>query len=176
MCKLVRLISQNPIRVNVKLYYEIIGEENLRKKWLIWSNWKVLDFIGWLWEMGGTKMQLSPNSTNIFDFIDFYYKAFRKGESETKFFCTFFSSSRSHFSSPFSYSPKFFFAENFAAHHLFLLLRFVSWVSTLVLYVLWDDCWWDSFKSWEMFYCHEFMFVWYGISRIWGYLLGNVKE
>ena len=63
-----------------------------------------------------------------------------------------------------------------AAPIFLLLLRFVSWVFTFVLHGLWDDCWWDSFKSWEMFYSHEFMFVWYGISRIWGYLLGNVKE
>ena len=34
LCKLVRLISRNPIGVNVELYYEIIGEENLRKEGL----------------------------------------------------------------------------------------------------------------------------------------------
>ena len=80
-----RLNSRNPIGVNVELYYEIIGEENLRKKGIIWTNWKVLDLIEWFWEVGGIKVQLSPKSTNIFDFIDFYYKASRKGEGETKF-------------------------------------------------------------------------------------------
>ena len=64
-----QLDFRNPIRVNVKLYYEIIGEENLRKKGLNWTNGMVLDLIGWLWEMGGTKVQLSLKSTNIFDFI-----------------------------------------------------------------------------------------------------------
>ena len=65
------LISQNPIGVNVELYYGIIGEENLKKEGLNWTNWKVLDLIGWLWEVGGTKVQLSSKSTSIFDFIDF---------------------------------------------------------------------------------------------------------
>ena len=131
LCKLVRLIFRDPIGVNVKLYHEIIGEKNLRKEGLIWTNWKVLDLIEWLWKVGGTNVQLSL---------------------------------------------KLFLTENSAALPFFLFLRFVSWVFRLVLHVLWEDCWWDSFKSWEIFYCHEIMFVWYGISRIWGYLLVNVKE
>ena len=129
------LIFWNPIGVNVELYYGIIGGENLRKNGLIWTNWKILDLIEWLWEVGGTKVQLSPKSTNIFYFIDFYYKASRKRESETKIFCTFFSPSRPHFSSQFSSSLNSL-AENSAEPHLFSLLRFVFWVSTLVLHVL----------------------------------------
>ena len=77
-----RLISRKPIRVNVELYYEIIGEKNLRKKGLIWTNWKVLDLIEWLWEMGGTKVQLSPNSINIFDFNIFILYKVSKREFE----------------------------------------------------------------------------------------------
>ena len=75
LCKLVWLIFWNPIGVNVELYYGIIGEKNLRKEGLNWANWKVLDLIGWLWEVGGTNVQLFSKSTNIFDFINFYNEA-----------------------------------------------------------------------------------------------------
>ena len=39
-----------------------------------------------------------------------------------------------------------------------------------------DDCWWELFKSLEMIYCHEFMFICYRISRIWSCILVNMKE
>ena len=80
MCELVQLNFRNPIGVNVELYYEIIDEENLKKEGLIWTNWKILDLIEWLWEVGGTNVQLSPKSTYIFDFVDFYYIRLLEGE------------------------------------------------------------------------------------------------
>ena len=132
------LISRNPIRVNVELYYGIMGKENLRKEGLNWTNWKVLDLIGWLWEVGGTNVQLSPKSTNIFDFIDFYYKASRKGESETKF---------SSFSSllPVHISP----------HHFYLLPQFHNacflWKYQLPMLwhlLLWWYLLWKLFSFW----------------------------
>ena len=63
-----RLIFWNPIGVSVELYYGIIGEENLKKEGLNWTDWKVLDLIGWLWEVRGTNVQLSLKLLNIFDF------------------------------------------------------------------------------------------------------------
>ena len=160
----------------MELCYRIIGEKNLRKEWLNWSNWKVLDLIKWLWEVGRTNVQLSQKSINIFDFNIFILYKVSKREKRDQISAFSFSPSHSLLSSPFSSSPKFFFAEISAAPHLFLLSRFVSWVFTFVLHVLWDDCWWGSFKSWEMFYFHEFMFIWYGISKIWSCLLVNMKE
>ena len=58
------------IGVNVELFYAIMGKENLRKEGLNGTNWKVLDLIGWLWEVGETNGQLSLKLLNIFDFID----------------------------------------------------------------------------------------------------------
>ena len=70
-------------------------------------------------------------------------------------------------------------------HHFHLLQAFLCWKSATpifflllrcVFHVCLDNCWWELFKSWEMFYCHEIMFNWDGISRIWSCLLVNMKE
>ena len=86
------------------------------------------------------------------------------------------SSSRFFSSSPFSSSPRLGFAEIFCCPHLFLLSRWVSCIFTLVFMLSLDDCWWELFKSLEMFYYHEFMFNWHGISRVWSCLLVYMKE
>ena len=52
---------------------------------------------------------------------------------------------------------------------------FLEFLHLFFMFTL-DDCWWELFKSWEMFYCHEFMFNWDGISRVWSYLLVYMKE
>ena len=70
------LISQNPIGINVELYYGIIGEENLRKEWLNWTNCKVLDLIGWLWEVGGLMCNYSQSQQISLTFI--LFKASRR--------------------------------------------------------------------------------------------------
>ena len=127
------------------------------------------------WEKWGDIWVISLKVKNIFDFTFFLYKPIRRGKLR-QIFAFSFSHSRPLISSPSSSSSKFFLAENSKALQFFLLSRFVSWVFTLVLHVLWDACWWFSFKSWEMFYCHEIMFVWYEISRIWSCLLVNMKE
>ena len=57
-----RLISRNPIGVTVKLYYVIIGEENLRKEGLNWINWKILGLVWMVVRSGGTIVQLFPKS------------------------------------------------------------------------------------------------------------------
>ena len=166
LCKLVWLIFRNPIGVNVEFYCEIMGEENLRKEGLNWTNRKVLDLIGWLWEVEGTNVKLSPKLTNIFDFMDFYYKASRKGKVRPKFFVFFFSPSRPLFSSPFSSSPNSLLVENSAAPHLFLLLRFVSWVSTLVLHVLMGRLF-----MWVIQILRNVLLSWIHVYFIW-----NIKD
>ena len=52
---------------------------------------------------------------------------------------------------------------------------FLKFLHLFFMFAL-DDCWWELFKSLEMFYCHEFMFICYGISRVWSCLLVYVKE
>ena len=42
----------------MELYYGIIGEENLGKKGLNWTNWKFKDQIGRLWGAKGLKCNL----------------------------------------------------------------------------------------------------------------------
>ena len=87
-------------------------------------------------------------------------------------------SSSSHFfsPSPFSSSSNFPFAGNFCNTPFFVVLRWVSCIFTLVFMLSLDDCWWELFKLLEMFYCHEFMFNWCGISRVWSCLLVYMKE
>ena len=128
------------------------------------------------WEKWEDFYVISPKVKNIFDFTFFYYYiGFLKGKVRWNF-CIFFSHSW------FSHPPYLHLLQSFnllkisESLHSFLLLRFVSWFFTFVLHVWWEDCWCELFKSWEMFYYHEFMFIWYEISRIWGYLLVNVKE
>ena len=67
-------------------------------------------------------------------------------------------------------------AENFCNSSFFLFSRCVSCIFTLVFMLSLDDCWWELFKSLEIFYCHEFMFNWCGISRVWSCLLVYMKE
>ena len=52
-----------------------------------------------------------------------------------------------------------------AAHHFFLVSRFVSCIFILAFHVFLDGCWWNLFKSLGMFYCHEIRFNWHGKSR-----------
>ena len=88
LCKLVRLISRNPIGVNVKLYYGIIGEENLRKEGLNWINWKVLDLIGWLWKVGGLMCNYPQSYKIALTLLILYYTSHLEGKVEIKF-CNF---------------------------------------------------------------------------------------
>ena len=83
--------------------------------------------------MGGLMCNYSQSQQISLTFI--LYKPSRR-EIETTNFPFFFSFSL--FSSP-SLSPsfsKFLLAKNSTAHQFFLLLKFVSWVSTLVFHVL----------------------------------------
>ena len=134
LCKLVRLISRNPIGVNVKLYYGIMGKENLRKERLNWTNWKVLDLIGWLWEVGGTNVQLSPKSTYIFDFIDFYYISLLEEKNwDKRVVSSFLLPVTPHH---LHLLPSSFLLKILQYFIFFLLQRCVSWILTLVLHVL----------------------------------------
>ena len=51
LCKLMRLISRDPIGVNVELCYGLIGEKNLRKG-LIRTNYKAM---GLVWMVGRSR-------------------------------------------------------------------------------------------------------------------------
>ena len=89
-----------------------------------------------------------------------------EGKSETKNFALIFFPSR--FSSPslFSFSPNFFFVENSAAPQFFLLLRFISWISTLVLHVLMGRFLLWVIQIWKIVL----------LSWIYVYLIWNVKD
>ena len=78
------LNSRNPIGVNAKLYYEIIGEKNLRKKRLIWINWKVLDLIERLWKVRGTIVQFFPKSKISLTLLFFILYKVSRREYEIK--------------------------------------------------------------------------------------------
>ena len=91
-------------------------------------------------------------------------------------FCTSLLSFPFLFSSPFSSFSSYYLLKFSTATHLLLLLKCVFLSFYTCFHVLWDDCWWNLFKSWEMFYGHGFMVVWCGISRVWSCLLVYMKE
>ena len=128
------------------------------------------------WEKWRDIWVISPQSQKklLLTFLFLFIRPI--GGKEKENFCNLLLPSRLFFSSLSPSSPSFPLAGISTAPSFFLLSRFVSWVFTLVLHVLWDDCWWNLFKSWEMFYGHGFMVVWCGISRVWSCLLVYMKE
>ena len=114
--------------------------------------------------MGGHLGNFPPKVKNIFDFaFSLYLNQLEEWRGDK--FLHISSSSRFFSPSPFSSSSNFSFAGISATSHLFLLSRRVSCIFTLVFMLSLDGCWWGLFKSLEMFYGHEYMFNWDGISR-----------
>ena len=104
------------------------------------------------------------------------FKRIRKGKGRWNFY---------HFLFPF---PFLFFLTIFIFSKLYLYWNFlqpsiplatkVCFLEFLHLFLMFalDDCWWELFKSLEMFHFHEITFNWDGISRIWSCILVNMKE
>ena len=96
-------------------------------------------------------------------------------EEEIKFLSLFFVFPFLLFISIFIFS-KIRFCWKFCSLQLFLVLRCVSWVLHLFSCVLWMIVYESCSKPLEMFYCHEFMFNWHGISRGKSCFLVYMKE
>ena len=149
----------------MKFYYEIMGEKNLRKEELNWTNWKVLGLFGWLWEVGGLLCNFFQSQKIFLTLLILYYIRHLEGESEIKFL-HFFSHSQFFSPSLSPFSPSFLLTENSTALQFFLLLRFVSWVSTLILHVLMG-----RLLIWVIQILRNVLLSWIYIYLIW-----NIKD
>ena len=121
--------------------------------------------FGWLWEMRGLLCNFSQSQKISLTLLILYYISHLEGECEIKFL-HFFSHSQFFSPSLSPFSPSFLLAENSAALQFFLLLRFVSWISTLVLHVLMGRLLLWVIQIWKNVL----------LSWIYVYLIWNVKD